>query len=71
MTKEPMSVKEAIGLCKCAAEDMDLQEMPRFAQAVRLGREALIRLQDLRSNPFLTRCAMPLPGETEQDPPEQ
>ena len=59
-----MTIEEAIGLTKAAAEDMELQHMPRFAQAVRLGREALINLRDSRlGGREEFDFASPLPGE--------
>lgn len=61
-----MKLEEAIGLCKCAAEDMDLQEMPRFAQAVRLGREALKAHKRRREDPKGNWSYL-LPGETQED----
>jgi len=70
----PLTAQEAIGLAKAAAEDMELQDMPRFAQAVRLGREALIRLRDSRlvdHGEF--DYSSPLPGEAQDGtvPPPQ
>ena len=59
-----MTIEEAIGLTKAAAEDMELQDMPRFAQAVRLGREALISLRAGRLDGREEfDFASPLPGE--------
>lgn len=60
-----MKLKEAIDLSKAAADDMDLQNMPRFAEAVRLGIEALKREQRHREWIPIWLNA-PLPGETDE-----
>ena len=60
-----MTIDEAIALGKAAADDMRLQGMPRFAEAVRLGIEALKRLGELRHYKH-TLPSLLLPGETEE-----
>ena len=62
-----MTLEEAIELTKAAAEDMELYALPRFGQAVRLGREALKRVGMIRKseNNECFECAARLPGETE------
>ena len=59
-----MTLDEAINLSKAAAEDMDLQGMPQFAKATRLGIEALKRLKN-GGHLSLDELLKPLPGETE------
>jgi len=59
-----MTIDEAIGLGKAAADDMDLQDMPRFAEAVRIGIAALKRLKN-GGHLSLDELLKPLPGETE------
>jgi len=60
-----MTLEEAIDLSKAAADDMALQDMPRFAEAVRLGIEALKFYLD--SSHYAAGCLLPgQTGETEE-----
>lgn len=61
-TAKGMTLKDGIDLSQAAAEDMELQNMPRFAEAVRLGREALKRLKLMR----IHMLVLPLPGEIKE-----
>jgi hypothetical protein len=59
-----MTIDEAIDLCKVAAEDIDLQDMPRFSEAIRLGIEALKVFKLARAVVGPGNYKL-LPGETE------
>ena len=60
-----MTLEEAIDLGKAAADDMALQDMPRFAEAVKLGIEALKTILRWRQQ-HRDYGVILLPGETEE-----
>lgn len=60
-----MTLKDAIDLSKAAADDMDLQDMPRFAEAVRLTIEASERMETFRVKKYYYARTL-LPSETEE-----
>ena len=60
-----MTLDDGIDLSQAAAEDMELQNMPRFAEAVRLGREALKKEQRRRTTMSFHPEDL-LPGETQE-----